>query len=345
MIGRTNAGSGTGGLIINVVGGLSQPENPTYGTVWLETEVPINGWEILSVAPDWEAAEGHVYLQDAPSTSGDTPNFSIIDAAKKPYGAIWERLIGAFQRINGEWVRLNGAMWRDGVWTPFFGATINITYPAGSTCTATDGVTTLAAPDTTGVWACVVPNAGAWTVSLDSGFSERVDVTTSGEVYTIDKWYLYCLGDERTAVTGGWNARAWKRGADYTAVTPTVTKGSNYILAKISATSTYLSGVVETKNDIDLTGFSKLCVDVDTLDGSKNRGFFSINVCKRNVTYFNENGVIDKGWDMQQSRIVSLVDISSISGKYDILFSPRVTTNVGPDYVSAGKIHNIWLEV
>lgn len=194
MIGRTNAGSGTGGLLINVVGGLTQPENPTYGTVWLETEVPINGWEILSVSPDWEAAEGHVCLQDAPSTSVDTPNFAVIDAAKKPYGAIWERLIGAFQRINGEWVRLNGAVWRDGVWTPFFGATINITYPVGSVCTATDGATTLTAPDSSGVWACVVPNAGIWTVTAKTKdgadqSSKYVDITEDGQIENLNIWY------------------------------------------------------------------------------------------------------------------------------------------------------------
>ena len=40
----------------------------------------------------------------------------------------------------------------------FFSATIHVTYPTGSTCTATDGVTTLTAPDTSGTWACVVPN-------------------------------------------------------------------------------------------------------------------------------------------------------------------------------------------
>ena len=73
----------------------------------------------------------------------------------------------------------------------FFAATIHVTYPAGSTCTATDGVTTIHAPDTSGTWDCVVENAGTWTVSLDSGLAETIDVTTSGETYTIDRWYLY----------------------------------------------------------------------------------------------------------------------------------------------------------
>ena len=35
---------------------------------------------------------------------------------------------------------------------PLFAATINITYPAGSTCTCSDGTTTLSAPDTSGTY-------------------------------------------------------------------------------------------------------------------------------------------------------------------------------------------------
>lgn len=96
----------------------------------------------------------------------------------------------------------------------YFSATIHITYPAGSTCTATDGVTTLTAPDTSGTWDCVVPNAGTWTVSLDSGLAETIDVTTSGETYTIDRWYLYNQGDEHEAITGGWTGTGLTKNAD-----------------------------------------------------------------------------------------------------------------------------------
>lgn len=52
---------------------------------------------------------------------------------------------------------------------PLFAATINITYPSGSTCTCSDGTTTLSAPDTSGTWACIVPNAGTWTAAATDG--------------------------------------------------------------------------------------------------------------------------------------------------------------------------------
>lgn len=70
----------------------------------------------------------------------------------------------------------------------FFAATINITYPAGSVCTCTDGDTTLTAPDTSGTWVCIVPNAGAWTASCTDNVqsdSGGVIITAKGESKTI----------------------------------------------------------------------------------------------------------------------------------------------------------------
>lgn len=79
----------------------------------------------------------------------------------------------------------------------YFSATINVTYPSGSTCTASDGSTTLTAPDTTGTWACVVPNTGAWTVTATDGDktkSASVSITTEGQTENVTLTYeLYLL--------------------------------------------------------------------------------------------------------------------------------------------------------
>lgn len=73
----------------------------------------------------------------------------------------------------------------------FFSATINITYPAGLTCTATNGSTVLTAPDTSGTWACVVPNAGTWAITAGDWRAEAV-MTTSGQTETVRvaKWIV-----------------------------------------------------------------------------------------------------------------------------------------------------------
>lgn len=94
---------------------------------------------------------------------------------------------------------------------PLFAATINITYPAGSTCTCSDGTTTLSAPDTSGTWTCIVPNAGTWTATATDGVentSESVSITTDGQIAAIELSYLlwlYKSGNTYNAVTGGWS--------------------------------------------------------------------------------------------------------------------------------------------
>lgn len=140
----------------------------------------------------------------------------------------------------------------------FFAATINITYPAGSTCTATDGVTTLAAPDTSGTWGCVVPNAGTWTVTVvDKGWSDAAEVTEDGQIVPVylDEYYLYCLGNEFTARTGGWV----KTYQSENMIGGTFEKAETYLYYKSGANQT-ADGV--TKNKIDMTNFSELVVEV-----------------------------------------------------------------------------------
>lgn len=87
----------------------------------------------------------------------------------------------------------------------FFSATIHVTYPAGSTCTATDGVTTLTAPDTSGAWDCVVPNAGTWTVACTNGTKtteETVTITENSQSVSLELSYVrYMVKDGVLKVT------------------------------------------------------------------------------------------------------------------------------------------------
>lgn len=91
----------------------------------------------------------------------------------------------------------------------FFSATIHITYPKGSTCTATDGTTTLTAPDTRGTWECVVPNAGTWTIKFVDGetefYSKDIDITENEQSVNVAPVFLYYYGNECTGITGGWD--------------------------------------------------------------------------------------------------------------------------------------------
>ena len=75
----------------------------------------------------------------------------------------------------------------------FFAATINITYPAGSTCIVKKDNITLTAPDTSGTWDCVVPSTGVWNVYCTDGeltVDQDVTITADGETQSLNLAYF-----------------------------------------------------------------------------------------------------------------------------------------------------------
>lgn len=145
----------------------------------------------------------------------------------------------------------------------FFAATINITYPAGSTCTCSDGTTTLSAPDTSGTWACIVPNAGTWTAAATDGVentSETVSITTDGQIVAIELSYLlwlYKSGNTYNAVTGGWSvAEHGSTGGSFDSVL-TLNDDSMLLSTEVWGGSVAYANAF-TNNSIDLTGVNTL---------------------------------------------------------------------------------------
>lgn len=145
----------------------------------------------------------------------------------------------------------------------FFTATINITYPAGSTCTCSDGTTTLSAPDTSGTWACIVPNAGTWTAAATDGVentSESVSITTDGQIVAIELSYLlwlYKSGNTYNAVTGGWSvAEHGSTGGSFDSVL-TLNDDSMLLYTEVWGGSVAYANAF-TNNSIDLTGVNTL---------------------------------------------------------------------------------------
>lgn len=145
----------------------------------------------------------------------------------------------------------------------FFAATINITYPAGSTCTCSDGTTTLSAPDTSGTWACIVPNAGTWTAAATDGVentSETVSITTDGQIVAIELSYLlwlYKSGNTYNAVTGGWSvSKHPSTGGSFDGVL-TLNADSMLLSTEVWGGSIGYANAF-TNNSIDLTGVNTL---------------------------------------------------------------------------------------
>lgn len=93
-----------------------------------------------------------------------------------------------------------------------FSATINITYPSGSTCTVTNYKKTWTAPNTSGSWTFKVNEVGVYTVKSVSGSKSKekeVLITAEGQVATVELTYELVLfdGGDNTGVTGGWTKK------------------------------------------------------------------------------------------------------------------------------------------
>lgn len=134
----------------------------------------------------------------------------------------------------------------------YFTATINITYPAGLTCKATNGSAVLTAPDTSGTWACTVDKKGTWTVTAGD-LTETVTLSTTGETKTVivARWIvkngvLTDIGLTNPMIAGR-------------NVTPTQETG--YVAIK-NATNNAVVGVASGQM-FDLTAARKIVADID----------------------------------------------------------------------------------
>lgn len=165
----------------------------------------------------------------------------------------------------------------------YFSATINVTYPAGSTCTCSDGTTTLTAPNTSGSWTCIVYNAGTWTVTSTSGTetdSKAATITTDGQSVSVALSYflwLYKDGDTCDAVSGGWSSPVWGH-EDFSKVV-TFNESSMQISTEVFGGSVAY-GHVFTNSVIDLSEISTLKFRITGIGATSSGGnAFSFQLC------------------------------------------------------------------
>ena len=207
----------------------------------------------------------------------------------------------------------------------FFSATINVTYPAGSTCTATDGVTTLTAPDTSGTWACVVPNAGTWEITSVPGidaYDGTVVISSNGEIKYADitKKYIFRSGSGKivpftTASEASLSVSADKITIDYSEITRASSAG-------------------HTTSAIDITSFKKLCItaNVTKLVGTS---AWTGRICASTTQWSTSEHSFQayKMFSADNTKKVYELDISSLSGNYYVGFWGGL----------AGSIYDIYL--
>lgn len=186
---------------------------------------------------------------------------------------------------------------------PLFAATINITYPAGSTCTCSDGTTTLSAPDTSGTWACIVPNAGTWTVSSTDGDKSKsadVVITTDGQTESVTLLYITYLfknGETYDSLTGGWQG--------------TIDAGKKVIWLNATAGKT---NSAYPKSKIDLTNYDTVSAVVD--ENVSAYGAFSLYI----TGALGQSAVASATLGAGTATRVDL-DVSSVTGSYYVVVS------------------------
>lgn len=226
----------------------------------------------------------------------------------------------------------------------YFTATINVTYPAGSTCTATDGTTTLTAPDTSGAWTCVVPNAGTWTVTATNGDktkSQSVSITTKGQTASVGLVYqfiIYDNGSEKVALT-------FQRAGDIGGTT-NAGKKSTYVLFD-NRSSNYgtsndhhTANTIKTTTAVSLDGYSKLCCYYTNNGGFRMRVGIKAGAIP-NITWTSDGSTYDSASLSTAATGPIELDISNVSGSRYIGVTGAIQNAGG---VLEAYVRKIWLE-
>lgn len=228
----------------------------------------------------------------------------------------------------------------------FFSATINITYPANSNCVvANSGGQTVASDTNTGTsaktWTATVNAKGTYTITATatdgSGKtkSTTVSITAEGQVETVTlmfKLYLFTSGegvvDDWTPLYGGYTNAA------VTSEKMTLNGGEAPYYSTTAA--------VTSNNAIDLSGYSKLVVDVQTNKAATDNVYAWVGVSATKFIRGPEIDTISISNSAAYTKISTTtryeieVDIANINTGY--VFVASCGTNINT------TAYNIWLE-
>lgn len=200
----------------------------------------------------------------------------------------------------------------------YFSATINVTYPAGSTCTCSDGTTTLTAPNTSGSWTCIVYNAGTWTVTSTSGTetdSKAVTITTDGQSTSVELSYalfLFKPNAPSDIIAGEWELTG----------NSTVTAKAELKVESVNNYNRNETISARTKGRIDLTEYSTLQATCKASGGSNTK-----------LEVYSGSSTVASA-AIRTSLTTVTVDISALSGLHSIGFAGRHTAYLTITYTA-----------
>lgn len=177
-------------------------------------------------------------------------------------------------------------------------AFIVVTYPAGSTCTCTNGSKTLTAKDTSGTWAFQIPEAGTWTVSCTDGThtaTAPVVISTEGQSESVTLSYnvpaeyqaveyIESTGTQRISVplAATKNINALKMVADIAIMEQS---GSNSSVVGDTDSQPYMQFIAFR----DATSIYPTCTENGSIDGTSDLSFLNT---RAKLTYEGSGGTI-----------------------------------------------------
>ena len=217
-------------------------------------------------------------------------------------------------------------------------AVIGVTYPAGATCTCTDGTKTLTLKNTSGQGIFLIPYAVTWTVTATNGSkskSKAVSITAEGQVETVTLGYELVLFNSGVVSGYAWDSSNFDSGYG----DAKVSNGLIYLYGytwdnNISLQSGW--GEIGISSAIGLSDYSTLKVRLKKIDSAD--GTVNIHV---GTTALGDN-TATKTVTLTAGTTTSL-NISSITGsKYISLYAQSDTGTYG------NQIHayfdKVWLE-
>lgn len=189
-----------------------------------------------------------------------------------------------------------------------FSATVGVVFPAGLTCSLTDGTTTLYSSGTSGTYNFTVPNTGTWTASASGCQSQSVNVTTKGASYS-----LRLRANVTVTITGN-NATVTYDGASHS----------------VSGYSVSINKSTYKESDFTFSGSSSVS---RTSAGTSNMGLsatkFTNNNDNYNVTFKVTDGYLKIN---QKSVTVQADNKSKQKGKADPALTATITGRVSTSH-------------
>ena len=331
-----NGGASKDRLKLRIFGGTTAPSSPQENDIWVKTSTKIvtcgiNHW--VTSLPNWTALNGFVYIG-----CENVDGTKIINIVENVPDLLVELAPAVcWQYENETWSAKDAYLYKDGNWVQFsgaFSARINVVYPAGSTCTISNGSKTYTAPSTGGYWECDVDSAGTWTVTATNGpqsASQSVSITASGQTAGVTLAYDYKIFNAGGAVdySGGWTGLG-----NQTVIGTDIQCYVDYSWAGCQAF---------TNAAFDVSNYTKLNVNVSAVSAIRDQASFGLSRSKPNTVMWNDSFTNKDNCAAIlaiTSTGVKTLDISGLSGNFYFWTGQNGTGREGK---SGFTIDRIWL--